>query len=324
MKLNKLVSVLLLLLFSFCSAVFAQTTNSPIVSCPEAAKYYAKDSINIVTFGASTIEGVRGLSFQEMLKGNFANCYNVKAIDITNEGIGGQTTAQGLLRIDKAISGRTGFIVINMGINDAIAITAKRLTVAETEANMRAIIQACLKQKLIPILCTLQNADDRNNKNLVAVNVNIRTLNTIYRKLVTEYHLYLADINMAMRRDFSLYQDDLHPNAKGYRLISYVIFDTINKAIFDNFLKFVVSQNYPNPANSITYLDIVLPETERIKVQVYDLMGHMLRTVINDFLNTGKHTLEIDTSNFIPGIYFFKITSDSGQYSATKKFIVAR
>lgn len=320
MKLSAIVYPFLLLLFCFNTSSFAQTR----VSCPEAAQYYAKDSINIVTFGASTVEGVKGLGFQTMLSDNFRNCYTGKVIDITNQGIGGQTTAQGLLRIDRAVANRTGFIVIDMGINDASAIAAGKTTIANTEANMRLLIQTSLNQKLVPIICTLQYVDDRTNKDLVAVNNHIRTLNGIYRKLVTEYKLYLADVNAAMRRDFSLYQDSFHPNARGYRLVSYVIFDAINKAIFDKFLMFIVSQNYPNPAASQTFIDIVLPETDKINVQIYDLMGRLVKTVVNEYLNTGKHTLDVNVASFNPGVYFFKISSDSGQYSAIKKFIVVR
>ena len=315
---------LLVLLFSFSFSGFTQTSTPPRVSCPEAAQFYAKDSINIVTFGASTVEGVNGAGFQTMLKNNFANCYINKVVDITNHGIGGQTTFQGLLRIDNAIKDRTGFIVISMGINDALAIANNRGSIAQTEANMRSLISTSLKQNLVPILCTLQFADDRNTPSLTAVNNTIRSLNVIYRKLVTEYKIYLADVNAAMRRDFSLYQDPFHPNARGYRLISYVIFDSINKAIFDRFLMFVVSQNYPNPAGTQTYLDVVLPEADKLTVQVYDMMGRLVKTVVNEYLNTGKHTLDINTSTFVPGIYFFKLTSESGQYNAAKKFIVAR
>ena len=324
MKFSTRLIFLLLLLFSLGISVVAYSQNPSRISCPEAAQFYAKDSINIVTFGASTVEGVKGVGFQAMLKSNFENCYTNKVVDITNQGIGGQTTIQGLLRIDNAVKDRTGFIVISMGINDALAITSGKGSLAETEANMRQLIAISLKQKLVPILCTLQNVDDRNNPTLATSNSNIRALNAIYRRLATEYKIYLADVNAAMRRDFTLYQDAFHPNARGYRLISYVIFDAINKAIFDKFLMFVVSQNYPNPAASQTYLDIVLPETDKINLQVFDLMGRLVKTVINEYLNTGKHTLEINTASFVPGIYIFKITSDSGQYNVAKKFIVAR
>ncbi|WP_082120652.1 SGNH/GDSL hydrolase family protein [Pedobacter sp. BMA] len=324
MKFSAILISFMLLCF-ICPESFAQVNTTPAnVSCPEAAQYYSKDSINIVTFGASTVEGVQGLGFQNALKNNFLQCYQNKVVDITNFGIGGQTTSQGLLRIDNAIKDRTGFIVIDMGINDALAIVNGKGSVAETEANMRSLLNSSVAQKLVPIICTLQFVDDRNNPTLVRANATIRALNTVYRRLASEYKIYLADINAAIRRDFSLYQDPYHPNARGYRLISYVIFDTINKAIFDKFLKFVVSQNYPNPASSQTFLDIVLPETDKINIQVFDLLGRLVKTVVNEYLNTGKHTLEINTTTFVPGIYFFKITSDSGQYNTAKKFIVAR
>ena len=324
MKFSARLVSFLLLLFGLGIASVAYSQNPPRVSCPEAAQFYAKDSINIVTFGASTVEGVGGVGFQSMLKSNFENCYINKVVDITNQGIGGQTTFQGLLRIDNAVRDRTGFIVISMGINDALAITNGKGSLSESEANMRQLITISLKQNLVPILCTLQNTDDRNNPSLATTNANIRALNTIYKRLVTEYKIYLADVNAAMRRDFSLYQDAFHPNARGYRLISYVIFDAINKAIFDKFLLFVVSQNYPNPAGSQTSIDIVLPETDKINLQVFDLMGRLVKTVVNEYLNTGKHTLEINTTSFVSGVYFFKITSDSGKYNTAKKFIVAR
>ncbi|MBT2561139.1 SGNH/GDSL hydrolase family protein [Pedobacter sp. ISL-68] len=324
MKFSAKVFLSLLLLLVVRISSLAQAQPPTRVSCPEAAQYYSKDSINIVTFGASTVEGVNGVGFQTMLQNNFINCYTNKIVDITNHGIGGQTTFQGLLRIDNAIANRTGFIVIDMGINDAIAMTIGKGSVAETVANMRVLITASLKQKLVPILCTLQFVDDRTIKSYVAVNTNIRNLNTAYRKLAAEYKIYLADVNAAMRRDFSLYQDPFHPNARGYRLVSYVIFDAINKAIFDKFLKFTVSQNYPNPAAMQTFIDVVLPETDKINIQIFDLMGRLVKTVVNEYLNTGKHTLEINTSTFVPGIYFFKISSDSGQYNTAKKFIVAR
>lgn len=324
MKFSAKVFLSLLLLLVVRISSLAQGTPATRVSCPEAAQYYSKDSINIVTFGASTVEGVNGVGFQTMLQNNFINCYTNKIVDITNHGIGGQTTFQGLLRIDNAIAYRTGFIVIDMGINDAVAMTTGKGSVAETVANMRVLITASLKQKLVPILCTLQFVDDRTIKSYVTVNTHIKNLNTAYRKLAAEYKIYLADVNAAMRRDFSLYQDAFHPNARGYRLVSYVIFDAINKAIFDKFLKFTVSQNYPNPAAMQTFIDVVLPETDKINIQIFDLMGRLVKTVVNEYLNTGKHTLEINTSTFVPGIYFFKISSDSGQYNNAKKFIVAR
>lgn len=318
-----LISALFYLFFiGVCFDAEAQTMG---VSCPESAQYYSKDSINVVTFGASTVEGVKGLEFQSYLTQNFVNCYTNKAIRVEKFGVGGETTGQSLLRLNAAISGKTGFIVIMVGVNDAVRIEAGRQSINETEANIKQIINAAIAQKLIPIVCTLQFFDDRNNQRSRRINSVINQINALYRRIVQEKGIYLADINRVFRRDFSLYQDDVHPNARGYRLISFVLFDTINKVIAEKFLQFTVSQNYPNPAaNGYTSIDIVMPESDKIELKIYSIQGKLMALPVNEYLNTGKHVVKLNLSQLPAGIYIYKITSASGLYNATKKFIVAK
>lgn len=293
-------------------------------SCPEAAKYYAKDSINIVTFGASTVEGVNGTDFQTYLARNFVNCYTNKVVRVEKFGVGGETTGQSLLRLDAAISGKTGFILILVGVNDAVRIEQGRQTIAETKDNMTQIINMCLNKKLIPIICTLQYFDDRKSKNLTRINNTISQINNIYRQLAKESNAYLADLNRFIRRDFSLYQDDVHPNARGNRLISLVVFDTINKIIAEKFLQFTVSQNYPNPVTNFTSIDIVMPEADKVTINIYNLQGKVVLSVVNEYINTGKHIVRIDLSNLPSGMYIYRVNSYSGLYTATKKLILRR
>lgn len=309
------------LLLSFFFKSTAQITGA---SCPESAKYFSKDSVNVITFGASTVQGVNGLDFQSQLTTNFLNCYIGKTINIQKYGVAGETTGQGLLRIDNAIAGKTGFIVLLIGANDAIRIEAGQQKIAETENNMRALIVRSLNQNLVPIVCTLQNFDDRRDARLRRVNVQVKLINDIYKKLVIEYGVYLADINAVIRRDFSLYQDDIHPNARGNRLISFVLFDTINKIIAEKFLQFTVTQNYPNPGRDITSIDIIMPASDKIEFKIYNLQGKAIQTVLNEYLNTGKHTIQLNLSSLAPGVYIYRIVSSSGLYAATKKMIVIR
>lgn len=309
----------------FIGIYFDAGAQGMAVSCPESAQYYSKDSINVITFGASTVEGVKGLEFQPYLAQNFGRCYVNKVIKVEKYGVGGETVGQSLLRLNSAINGKTGFLVILVGANDAVRIEAGRQSITETEANMRLIITAALKQKLIPLICTLQFFDDRNNPRLRRVNNAIIQINALYRKIAQENGIYLADINRVFRRDFSLYQDDVHPNARGYRLISYVVFDTINKVIAERFLQFTVSQNYPNPAiNGYTSIDIVMPEPDKIELKIYSIQGKLMSLPVNEYLNTGKHVVKLDLSQLPPGIYIYKITSSSGLYTSTKKLIITR
>jgi acyl-CoA thioesterase-1 len=190
------------ILFSITSVAHGQTPN-----CSAVSKFFSKDSINIVTFGASTVAGVGGFSLQPALKTNFENCYVGKTIDITNNGIPGETTTQGLVRFPAAIANRTGFVFIDMGANDAQAIVNKKMTISNTEKNMRYYIEESLKHHLIPIIGTIQFYNDKDDQFLKNCNLYVKQINALYKRLVTEYHIYLADINTSLGRDFSLYQD---------------------------------------------------------------------------------------------------------------------
>ncbi|TCC89327.1 T9SS type A sorting domain-containing protein [Pedobacter frigiditerrae] len=309
------------LLIGFSIHSSAQITGA---SCPESAKFYSRDSVNVITFGASTVAGVNGLDFQTYLTTNFLNCYTNKTINIQKYGVFGETTTKGLARIDNAIAYKTGFIVILIGANDALEIEAGRQKIAETEASMRTLIVKSLNQNLVPIVCTIQNFDDRNDARLRRVNVQVLNINNLYKKLVKEYGVYLADLNAAIRRDFTLYQDIVHPNARGNRLISFVLFDVINKIIAERFLEFTLTQNYPNPGRERTSIDIVMPEADKVELKIYNLQGNVVQTVLNEYLNTGKHTIELNLSLLAPGIYIYRLVSLSGLHTATRKMIVVR
>ncbi len=319
MKVRALALYIAIFLGLYHSAT-AQITGA---SCPESAQYYSKDSINVITFGASTVAGVNGLDFQPILTTSFLKCYAGKTINVQKYGVSGETTGQGLLRIDNAIANKTGFIVILMGANDATQIEAGKQTIAQTESNMRLMIFKSLEQKLVPIVCTIQNFDDRRSALYRRVNIQIALINNLYRKLVKEYGIYLADINAIIRRDFTLYQDFVHPNARGNRLISFVLFDAINKIIAERFLQFTVTQNYPNPGRETTSIDIVMPSAEKIEFKIYNLQGRVVQTVLNEYLNTGKHTIQLNLSSLNPGVYIYRVSTTNG-LSATKKMIVMR
>jgi hypothetical protein len=85
-----IICITCIIVLSASHLAFAQTPN-----CSSASKFYSKDSINITTFGASTVAGMGGFSFQPDLQKNFENCYVGKTVSITNNGIPGETTTQG-------------------------------------------------------------------------------------------------------------------------------------------------------------------------------------------------------------------------------------
>jgi acyl-CoA thioesterase-1 len=320
----------LLFLFLACAitkGVFAQTP-----SCSAASKFYIKDSINITTFGASTVAGVNGFSFQPYLLQNFQYCYKNKHITVTNWGVPGETT-QGLLRFDQAIAGRTGFVCILIGLNDALNLADSKVKLTTTQinaqlriplVNMQTMIDKCVKNNLIPIIGTLQFVNDKNNTIYKTANTYVTRINAGYKSLALKNKVYLADINAAIGRNFSLYQPDgLHPNAQGDKLISYVWFDSINTAIENKLLLVGLNQNFPNPAQNTTTIGFSLTESGRINMQLYSMTGAVVKNILaNEFYNSGYHQVEVTISGLSPGIYVYVMQVAGRQLS--KKMIVIK
>jgi acyl-CoA thioesterase-1 len=305
-----------ILVLSASSLAFAQTPN-----CSSASKFYSKDSINITTFGASTVAGIGGFSFQPDLQQNFETCYVGKTVDITNNGVPGETTTQGLTRFPKAIEGRTGFIVIDMGANDAQYIVDKKMKISETEKNMRYYIEESLKHNLIPIICTIQFYNDKNNQFYKNCNLVVKQINALYKRLATGYHIYLADVNQALGRDFTLYQDLVHPNAKGYKLISFVIFDAINEAIEEKLLLIGVNQNYPNPVHDVTTIGFSLSQAGKVQIKLYNMLGKPVRTLDDEYQGSGYHEITANLSDLSSGMYIY-VMQVGGQQLSKKLLLV--
>lgn len=83
---------------------------------------------------------------------------------------------------------------------------------------------------------------------------------------------------------------------------------------------FFVTQNYPNPANGLTSIDVVLNENSNLSVAIYDLVGKKVMEVNNGFVVAGKHTLSFNVENLTKGMYIYKVSVNEN--SVSNKFVV--
>ncbi|MCX2478648.1 GDSL-type esterase/lipase family protein [Pedobacter sp. MC2016-15] len=291
----------------FMQMTLSAQTRFPV--CGPQVKFYTKDSIRVITFGASTVEGFpKPLSFQAPLQSYLENCYRVKPINIFNFGISGETTGQGLLRIDAALSNQADFFLILMGANDAIRIADNQQRVSETVNNMRILIGKAKAKNLPVIIGTVQYfVEDRGTtaeRNLARRrNRFIDQINGAYRNLAQETNSRIADINSTMGKDISLYADGVHPNRRGYNVLGIVWFDAITQEIAQNFQSVGIVQNYPNPANSYTRIGFTLASAARIKITMYNSAGQNMGVIFDDYRNSGYQEEQITTSQYPAGIY---------------------
>ena len=85
---------------------------------------------------------------------------------------------------------------------------------------------------------------------------------------------------------------------------------------------FGLSQNYPNPFNPSTVISYQLPVTSHISLNVYDVLGREVATLVNEEQSSGKHSITFNASSFSSGVYFYQLRS--GYSIDTKRMILMK
>jgi len=83
-----------------------------------------------------------------------------------------------------------------------------------------------------------------------------------------------------------------------------------------------LSQNYPNPFNPTTSIDYDLPLDGKVTLKIYDMLGCEVKTLVDEYQESGKYTTSFDARKLSSGIYVYKIVS--GSYSAQKKMLLLK
>ena len=74
-------------------------------------------------------------------------------------------------------------------------------------------------------------------------------------------------------------------------------------------------QNAPNPFNAATTIRYLVPRTGSIELVVYDILGRRVRTLVQDSVPAGIHTIAWDSRNdrsqpIASGVYFYLFRAD--------------
>ena len=121
------------------------------------------------------------------------------------------------------------------------------------------------------------------------------------------------------RDSWKMHRGNLYRN--GLYGISLVSIDYDNNVLPE---KFFVSQNFPNPFNPTTHVNIQLPERNNLIVSIYDISSRLINTLANDEVDAGFYSIEWNGKDkfgqSVPtGVYFMKVIS--GDFTATKKMV---
>ena len=94
--------------------------------------------------------------------------------------------------------------------------------------------------------------------------------------------------------------------------------------------EFRLYQNYPNPFNPVTKIRFSIPNVETrhgVSLQVYNVLGREIATLVNEQLKPGVHEVQWDGTNYPCGVYFYQLTVNSEQltvYSDTKRMVLVK
>ena len=86
--------------------------------------------------------------------------------------------------------------------------------------------------------------------------------------------------------------------------------------------QFALSQNYPNPFNPSTTIKYALPKEEKVTLKVYNNVGELVTTLVNEVQAVGVHQVTFNASRLASGVYFYKI--EAGAFNQTKKLILMK
>jgi len=85
---------------------------------------------------------------------------------------------------------------------------------------------------------------------------------------------------------------------------------------------FELFQNYPNPFNPTTSIKYALKETEKVELNVYNLLGQKVSSLVNKIQAPGVYTIEFNAEGLSSGIYWYILRN--GKISISRKLILLK
>jgi len=91
--------------------------------------------------------------------------------------------------------------------------------------------------------------------------------------------------------------------------------------------EFSLGQNYPNPFNPTTVIRFALPEDAWVKIEVFNILGQKITTLVDEYLTAGVKETGWDGKNsggteVASGIYFYRIATD--RFTDIKKMVLLK
>jgi hypothetical protein len=139
--------------------------------------------------------------------------------------------------------------------------------------------------------------------------------------------------NVLLRLRLATGSGDINENFPGWYVDDIVLREDLEVAVADEAAvvelpsTYELLQNYPNPFNPETRIAFRLPEPERARMEIFNMLGQKVRTLLDRRLAAGGHTVTWDGiddrgARLSSGVYFYRLTA--GGYSAMRKLVMLK
>jgi predicted outer membrane repeat protein len=87
-------------------------------------------------------------------------------------------------------------------------------------------------------------------------------------------------------------------------------------------VNFLFHQNYPNPFNPNTIILFDLPNFTKVKIDIFNLLGQKVETLLNKQMPAGSHEVEFIAKDLPSGVYLYRI--EAGSFQQVRKMIILK
>jgi len=133
------------------------------------------------------------------------------------------------------------------------------------------------------------------------------------------------------RKSYSYTDENLAIGNYSYRLKQVNFdgtFEYSNSVIIEVFSpeKYTLAQNFPNPFNPSTTIEFSIPQTSNVTIEIYNVIGERVASLVNKTLAAGYHRTDFNASNLPSGTYVYRLkaSGQNGTFIETKKMLLMK
>lgn len=136
-------------------------------------------------------------------------------VEVINAGVPGDTSEDGLARVDEVLEHDPWLVIVELGGNDIL----RQVTPARSEAALRKILDRLLAARVVPVL--------------VEIEVPFRgRYAEVFERIDDDYDIPIVEDTLGeILLDADLKADPIHPNAAGQKILAEAIADVVEPIV---------------------------------------------------------------------------------------------